>query len=150
MNKTLYFTYSNDYRSGRSISVDEYEENEESIAIDFTLPDFKMEEKIYLVEFYPRCEIIYEKMVNLIDLTKWKNKIYSMFHNHLPFITTDYTSSYKEIGYYPPITDEIRQMEDISEIQEIVDNIKGDEIYFMISIDKYCCYTEPILVLPKM
>ena len=116
---------------------EDYDENEpenapeDAAEIEFELPTKGV--RIYIVNEFPYYKPIWYK--DLDDEEDYENmylKIFSQLHECMPFVVTGLTSSYKEEGHYPEVTEEMNNMKDIEGIKE-VENMNGD--FFVCVID---------------
>ena len=135
----------NDYRSGTNIYTfekphkedeeDDYSAPEEAVMYSFPIPE---NYRIYIVSEFPHYRIVsYVDALDKDECNKLYLKMYSQIYNCLPFELTGYNVSYKEDGYYPEITDDIKNMVDIDVINEIKkENIEYANVYFAFAIDK--------------
>ncbi len=133
----LYYSIVRNYRSCSKIYtyISEIIENmdsrdEDILEIDLEMP---MEgRRIYIINEFPYNKPIwYKDLKEDEDYEKIYEKMFSQLHECMPFVVTSYTS-YKEEGYYPEVSEEMKKMEDIEGIKEI-NNRNGD--YFVCVID---------------
>ena len=147
MSKLFWFHIDmNDYRSGTNIytfekspikdqnSSDDDCAPEEAVPYSFIIPE---NYRIYIVCEFPEYKIIdYIDTDNKDECKKIYLKMFSQIYNFLPFKINGYNSAYKEEGYYPEISEDIKKMSDINAINKIKEQNSGDNVYFAFAIDK--------------
>lgn len=150
--KSFWFYISNDYRSGRDIETfmnppkyekqydedDEDDNNytpEEACEIEFVLP--KEGTRLYIVNEFPKNEPIWYKDINDDDIESLYLKIFSQIHDCMPFKVTGYNSAYKELGHYPDIPDDIKNLPKIIDKKLIkkISKCEDDGYYFLFVAD---------------
>lgn len=148
MSKIFWFHIDmNDYRSGTHIytfekpplkddnSSDEDDDRapEEAIPYFFNIPE---KYRIYIVSEFPDYKIIdYINCDKIEECKKIYLKMFSQLYNCLPFEVTDYNYSYKDTGYYPEISEDIKNIRNMDIIDKINYENKGDNVYFVFAID---------------
>jgi hypothetical protein len=143
MEKQLWFHVYSDYRTGmkicvynRSLTKDSEDSDEDNIPEDVLDITFKLPKqgyRIYLINEYPSYEpepIWYKDLPSKDDCEKVYKKLFYQIHNCIPFEVTGYNSAYKEEGFYPEITEDIKLMHEIG-IPEICE----DGVYFISVLD---------------
>lgn len=142
MEKQLWFHIYSDYRTGMNICVynrspedseDSDEENapDDALEILFELPEEGY--RMYLMNEYPsyNTEPIWSKDLSEDDdYEKIYKKIFSQIHGCLPFEVTGYNSAYKEEGYYPEISEEIKLFKEIN-----IPDLEEEGVYFICVLD---------------
>ena len=127
----------NNYHTGTNINTYEnsIDAEEEAVAYSFQIPEN--------YRIYVNCEFPFYKIMGYVDTKneeeckKLYEKMFSQIYNCLPFEVTGYDCSYRDEGFYPEITDEIKNMDEIEIIEKIKEeNISGDNVYFVFAIDK--------------
>uniref|UniRef100_A0A6C0E1E2 Uncharacterized protein n=1 Tax=viral metagenome TaxID=1070528 RepID=A0A6C0E1E2_9ZZZZ len=143
MEKTLWFTLYSDYRAGMNVYVynrssedseNSEEENAPEDALDITFKLPKKNYRIFLINEYPSYNnepIWYKDLPSKDECEKVYKKLFSQIHDCMPFKVTGYNSSYKEEGFYPKISEDIKLMSEI----DIGTDIYGDGIYFLCVLD---------------
>ena len=152
--KSFWFYISDDYRSGRSICTytnlpnndEDNDDNnntpEEACEIEFALP--KEGIRLYIVNDFPHYEPIWYKDINDDEDNDDNNniessylKIFSQIHDCLPFEVTGYNCAYKEEGYYPDVSEDIKNMPDIidEDLTEKIGECYDDGYYFIFIVD---------------
>jgi hypothetical protein len=132
----LYYSIIRNYRSCSKIYTYTLQimenmglKDEDISEIDLEMP--KEGIRIYIINEFPYNKPVwYKDLKEDEDYNKIYEKIFSQLHECMPFVVTSYTS--KEKGYYPAVSDEMKEMEDIEGIKEI-ENRNGD--YFLCVID---------------
>lgn len=145
MSEVSYWFYiSDDYRSGRDIHVYEKEisndsdsDNTPEEAVKYTFEVPIKNARMYIVNEFPTYEIIWRMDLNEdANFETMYQKVYSQIYKCMPFQFTGYNSAYKETGYYPEITEEIRNMPPIATrfISGISENIRNEGFIYFVSI----------------
>jgi len=141
MSKTFSFIIDlNNYRSGSYIlTLDNEKEEEpipdEAVEYSFSLPPIN-KYRLFIVAESPFYKIIDSFDTNSIqEAQNLYLKMFSQIYNCLPFKTTDYTSSYKEIGNYQLVDPNIKNIPNIKIIDKITEENTGDHVYFVFVVD---------------
>ena len=157
---TFWFHVYSDYRSGTNVYVytkpptvyhddntkddtkDEVEDDdmsssapEEAYEITMEIPKTS-DYRLYVVNEFPTYRPVWYRDVKDEDEAhELYLKIFSQFHDCMPFQVTGYTSSYKEEGYYPEVPETIKEIPDIEELNPIIGDDDDDGYYFIVVID---------------
>ena len=163
--KNFWFTIQNTFGNGTIINnytLPPQEYNNDNINFNEEEPDYAPEEaceitvtlpttfdyRLHIINEYPEYNVVWSKDFNKEDNPNYHQtymKIFSQINNHLPFVITGHTSSYKDKGYYPTIPKEILEIPNINKIEEIIKN-NFDGYYFAFVVDSKGneVLTEPI------
>jgi len=120
---------------------DEIEEEEvapeEAVPYSFPLP-IHQNYRIYIVSECPEYKIIgYLDADDEEECRDLYLKMFSQLHGCLPFLTTGYSTAYKEEGYYPEVSEKILKLPNIDIIEEMKQKLEeGDFVYFVFAINK--------------
>jgi hypothetical protein len=147
--KSFWFHISDDYRSGRCIYTytnppkyeeendnEEYNTPEEACEIKFSIP--KKGIRVFIVIDFPDYKPIWYKDINDDENTEVLYlKIFSQIHDFLPFKVTEYNCAYKETGYYPDVSDDIKKLPNIinKKLIKKISECEDDGYYFLFIID---------------
>jgi len=140
--KSYYFEIVDCRYSGRSVYCNEKEESDAAFEVELELPEKGV--NFYIVNEFSGWDI--EKKIWFEDEKKAEQsmlKLYSQINNCLPFKVTGMSSSYKEDGYYPKVSDEIQKMDNID-----FKPVNGEEYYFCVTVDKNGV-NDTLLVQPR-
>ena len=113
--KEFWFYISKDYRSGNSITTYSKTPKESILASNITFEIPKQGyTRLYIANEYPQYQPVWHKDIkNDEDYDNIYLKIFSQIHNSMPFKVTGVNCGYKEEGYYPGITQEIKEIPNI-------------------------------------
>jgi hypothetical protein len=105
---------------------------EEATPFTFECPPYD-NYRLYICCDYPKYDNLF--YVDCDTLKSCKNlylKIFSQIHDCLPFEITGWTSAYKEEGYYPEVSEEIKLLPEIN-----LDKLERYDMYdyFVIALD---------------
>ena len=139
--KTYYFEITDCRYSGRSVCYSEKDDSDKAFQIELELPTKGF--ILYIINEFSGWDI--EKQFwfeNKNDAERSMIKVYTQINKCMPFNVTGISSSYKEKGYYPDVSDEILAMDKID-----FSPTDDDEYYFGVIVDQ-SGITDDLLIQP--